>query len=158
MSKPASTSTCALRSSRALDQINSSISGWSMFKMTILAARRVLPPLLIAPADESAPRIKLNGPDALPALERNGSDDERSVLRLTPAPEPPLKIIPSSRYQLRIDCMVSSTSRIKQALACCERSRAPILNHTGELNAARWVAKIYFSSWLKISASASPIK
>jgi hypothetical protein len=35
--------------------------------------------------------------------------------RLTPEPEPPLKITPSSRYQLRIESMVSSTDRMKQA-------------------------------------------
>ena len=32
-----------------------------------------------------------------------------------PAPEPPLKIVPSSRYQLRIESIVSSTARMKHA-------------------------------------------
>src|SRR6185436_14841467 len=105
--------------------------------MTILAARRVLPPLLIAPAEASAPRIKLSGPEAVPALLPKRSTEPRMVLRLIPEPEPPLKIMPSSLYQLRIDGMVSSTAKIKQALACWERSEAPMLNQTGELNDAR---------------------
>ena len=56
-----------------------------------------------------------------------------------PEPEPPLKIVPSSTYQLRIELMWSSTARMKQALHCCGVSGTPTLNHTGELNAAFWV-------------------
>ncbi len=66
MSKPASRSTRALRSSRALHHTNSSTSGWSTLRMTIFAARRVLPPLLMVPAEASAPRMKLTGPEAVP--------------------------------------------------------------------------------------------
>src|ERR1700676_4382938 len=102
----------------ALHQIKSSTSGWSALRMTILAARLVLPPLLIAPAEESAPRIKLTGPLAEPALLPSASIELRIELKLIPEPEPPLKIIPSSLYQLRIEGIVSSTARIKQALAC----------------------------------------
>ena len=91
----------ALRSSLALHQMNSSMSGWSTLRMTILAARRVLPPDLIVPADASAPRMKLTGPLAVPPPLRC-SFDERMFERLMPEPEPPLKIVPSSRYQLRI--------------------------------------------------------
>src|SRR4029079_19682459 len=97
--------TRALRSSIALHHIKSSTSGWSTLRITILAARRVLPPLLIAPAEASAPRIKLNGPEAVPALLPNRSMDDRIGLRLIPEPEPPLKIMPTSLYQLRIDSM-----------------------------------------------------
>src|SRR5436305_2996561 len=104
--------------------------------MTIFAARRVLPPDLIVPAEASAPRMKLTGPEAVPPPCRS-SFDERIFERLTPAPEPPLKITPSSRYQLRIDDMVSSTERMKQALACCGTPGTPMLNHTGLLKAAR---------------------
>src|SRR4029453_724775 len=50
--------------------MNSSMSGWSMFRMTILAARRVLPPDLIAPAKESKPFMKDSGPEAVPPAER----------------------------------------------------------------------------------------
>src|SRR6187399_2956176 len=103
--------------------------------MTILAARRVLPPDLIVPADESAPRMKLTGPEAVPPPFSSSADD-RMLERLMPAPEPPLKIVPSSTYQLRIESMVSSTARMKHALACCGTPATPMLNHTGELNAA----------------------
>src|SRR5450755_1103596 len=105
--------------------------------MTILAARRVLPPDLIVPADASAPRMKLTGPDAVPPPFRC-SCDERMPERLIPEPEPPLKIVPSSRYQLRTASIVSSTARMKHALACCGTPFTPMLNQTGLLNAARW--------------------
>ena len=111
MSNPPSRSTRALRSSLALHQMNSSTSGWSALRITILAARRVLPPDLIVPADASAPRMKLTGPDAVPPPWRS-SWLERILDRLTPEPEPPLKMIPSSRYQLRIESIVSSTARM----------------------------------------------
>ena len=88
--------------------------------MTILAARRVLPPDLIVPAEASAPRMKLTGPDAVPP-PLSCSGDERMRYRLMPEPEPPLKIVPSSVYQLRIDPIVSSTARMKQL---CTRSVA----------------------------------
>ena len=57
---------------------------------------------------------------------------ERMRERLRPAPEPPLKIRPSSRYQLRIESIVSSTLRMKQALTCCGLD-VPTLNQTGLL-------------------------
>src|SRR6266498_5028064 len=113
MSKPESLSTRALCSSRALHQMKSRTSGWSMFRTTILAALRVLPPDLIVPAEASAPRMKETGPEASPPLPSD-SLEERMVDRLMPDPEPPLKIRPSSTYQLRIEGMVSSTDRMKQ--------------------------------------------
>src|SRR5215218_9376646 len=64
MSYPAASRTRAFSSSRALHQMNSSMSGWSTSSTTILAARRVLPPDLIVPADASAPRMNETGPDA----------------------------------------------------------------------------------------------
>src|SRR4029453_8202301 len=117
MSKPASRSAAAFFSSSALHQMNFSTSGWSTSSTTILAARRVPPPDLIAPAQESAPRMKLTGPEAIPPLER-GSIDPRILERLIPEPEPPLKMIPSLVFQLRIDSMSSSTERMKQAEHC----------------------------------------
>src|ERR671919_1740388 len=105
MSKPASDSARALRSSSALHQTNSSTSGWSALRMTILAARRVLPPDLMVPAEASAPRMKLTGPLAVPPPAR-GSFEDRIRDRLMPEPEPPLKIVPSSTYQLRMEDMV----------------------------------------------------
>src|SRR6476661_6133488 len=157
MSKPAACSARALRSSIALHQMNSSTSGWSALRITILAARRVLPPDLIVPADASAPRMKLTGPDAVPPPLRS-STDERMFDRLMPAPEPPLKIVPSSRYQLRIASIVSSTARMKHAEPCCGTPLTPMLNHTGELNAARWSTSTYLSSSRNASASASSTK
>ena len=158
MSQPRVCRSRALRSSIALLQMNSSTSGWSALRMTILAARRVLPPLLMAPAEASAPRMKLKGPLAVPALLPRRSTDDLIGLMLMPEPEPPLKIMPSSTYQLRMAGMVSSIPRIKQALACWARSGTPILNQTGLLKAARWVAKMYFSSSRKSSASVSLLK
>src|SRR5712691_2737664 len=64
MSYPACSRTRALRSSLALHQMNSSMSGWSTSSTTIFAARRVFPPDLIVPADASAPRMNDTGPDA----------------------------------------------------------------------------------------------
>src|SRR5438128_12426816 len=97
--------------------MNSSMSGWSTSSTTIFAARRVLPPDLIVPADASAPRMNDTGPEAVPP-EDNSSFDERIRERFNPAPEPPLKINPSSRYQFRIESIVSSTDRMKHALHC----------------------------------------
>src|ERR671928_28194 len=100
----------------------------------------------------SAPRMKLTGPLAVPPPARP-SLDERSLERLIPEPEPPLKIVPSSTYQLRIDDMWSSTARMKHAEHCCGVLGTPTLNHTGELNAAFCVTRRCESSAAKISAS-----
>src|SRR5580692_8357058 len=154
MSKPASRRTRALRSSIALHQMKSSTSGWSTSRITILAARRVLPPDLMVPADASAPRMKLTGPEAVPP-PFSSSCEERMRDRLTPAPEPPLKMMPSSVYQLRIESILSSTDRMKQALPCWGTPCTPMLNHTGELNAAFWWMKMYLRPWLKTRPSAS---
>src|SRR2546425_5685744 len=108
--------------------MNSSMSGWSTSRTTIFAARRVLPPDLIVPADASAPRMKLTGPLASPP-EESRSFDDRIVDRLIPDPEPPLKIVPSSTYQFRIELIVSSTARMKHAEHCGSFSE-PTLNHT----------------------------
>ena len=147
MSKPASSRTRIFFSSRALTQTNSSTSGWSTLRMTILAARRVLPPDLMVPADASAPRMKLTGPEAVPPPFRS-SADERMFDRLMPDPEPPLKIVPSSTYQLRIESIWSSTWRMKQAEPCCGTPGTPMLNQTGELKAAFWLTRRCFSSRL----------
>src|ERR687893_315726 len=157
MSNPASRSTRALRSSSALHQMKSWTSGWSASRMTIFAARRVAPPDLMVPAEASAPRMKLTGPEAVPP-PFSGSLEERMRDRLMPEPDPPLKIVPSSTYQLRMDCISSSTERMKQAEAWLFRPGAPMLNHTGELNAARWVTTTCFSSSRNASASASSTK
>src|SRR5580704_6255094 len=107
----------AFFSSSTLQLTNSRISGCSALRTTIFAARRVLPPDLITPADASAAFMKDSGPEAVPP-EESFSLHERSADRFTPEPEPPLKIIPSLRYQPRIDSMLSSTFRMKQAEHC----------------------------------------
>src|ERR671933_646282 len=108
MSKPASRRARALRSSRALHQMKSRTSGWSTFSTTIFAARLVAPPDLIVPAEASAPRMNDTGPEAVPP-ERSFSLLERILERFRPAPDPCLKIVPSSTYQLRIELISSST-------------------------------------------------
>src|SRR5580692_2373915 len=144
MSKPASRRTRTFSSSRALVSMNSSTSGWSTSSTTILAARRVAPPDLIVPAEASAPRMKDTGPLAVPP-EDSSSLLERILDRLTPAPEPPLKMRPSSRYQSRMASMVSSTERIKHALTCAFEL-VPTLNQTGELKLKIWWTRAYLSS------------
>src|SRR3954470_9112089 len=156
MSYPASRSARILFSSRALVSMNSSMSGWSMSRTTIFAARRVAPPDLMVPAEASAPRMKLTGPEAVPP-EDSSSLEERMRERLRPAPEPPLKISPSSRHQLRIESIVSSTARMKQAETCCGED-VPTLNQTGELNENTWCSSAQVSSCSNTSASASVAK
>ena len=157
MSKPAASRARAFFSSVALHQMNSSMSGWSTLRMTILAARRVLPPDLMVPAEASAPRMKLTGPDAVPP-PLSSSTLERILDRLMPEPEPPLKMVPSSTYQLRIESIWSSTARMKQADACWGTPLTPMLNHTGELKAAFWVTMRCLSSSRKALASRSSTK
>src|SRR3954452_17139086 len=136
--------------------MNSSMSGWSTSRTTILAARRVLPPDLIVPADASAPRMKETGPEAWPPFE-SCSCDERRRERLTPEPEPPRKITPSRRIQSRIDSIESSIERMKQAEHCGVSSK-PTLNQTGELKAAFWLSRIEVNSISKASASSAEAK
>src|SRR4051794_16146699 len=156
MSKPASRSARILSSSRALVETNSAMSGWSTSRITILAARRVAPPDLMVPALASAPRMKLTGPLAVPP-DDSSSLDERMRDRLTPEPDPPLKIRPSSLYQSRMESIESSTERMKQALTCCGDA-VQTLNQTGELKLNTWCRSIQVSSWSKISASAGVAK
>ena len=74
-----------------------------------------------------------------------------------PEPEPPRKIRPSLVFQSRIDSIVSSTERMKQALHCGCSSK-PTLNQTGELNAAIWCSRMYVSSASKASPSSTEAK
>ena len=62
--------------------------------------------------------MKETGPEAVPP-ELSSSLDDRIRDRFRPAPEPPLKMKPSSRYQFRIESIESSTERMKQL---CTRS------------------------------------
>src|SRR6185437_10825288 len=112
MSKPASRSASAFSSSLALHQTKCSMSGWSTSRTTIFAARRVLPPDLIVPAEASAPRMNETGPDAVPPLE-SCSIEPRMFDRLIPEPEPPRKMLPSLVFHPRMDSIESSTDRMK---------------------------------------------
>src|SRR5215831_12352481 len=104
----------AFFSSLALHQMNSSMSGCSTLRITIFAARRVLPPDLITPANASKPRMKLTGPDAVPP-PLSSSRELRIGDRLVPVPEPYLNSMPSVLASPRIDSMVSCTLLMKQA-------------------------------------------
>src|SRR5215212_4861337 len=156
MSKPALARASALSSSLALHQMKSRMSGWSTSRTTIFAARRVLPPDLMVPAHESAPRMNETGPEAVPPL-LSGSIDPRILERLMPEPEPPRKILPSLVFQPRIESMLSSTDRMKQAEHCGDSSN-PTLNQTGELKAACWWRRMCVSSSWNASASSAEAK
>src|SRR6186997_1215486 len=100
--------------------------------MTIFAARRVLPPDLMTPANASKPFMKETGPDAVPP-PASTSTDERIDERFEPVPDPNLKSMPSVFARPRIDSIVSCTELMKQAEHCGAFSK-PQLNHTGLLN------------------------
>src|SRR3989344_5818423 len=100
-------------------------------------------------ATPSAPFMNDTGPEEYPPRD-NCSFDERSLDKLVPDPEPYLKIHPSSLYHSKIDCMLSSTARMKHA-EHCGRSWTPTLNHTGLLNAAYWFIKRNLRSYLKFA-------
>ena len=65
--------------------------------------------------------------------------------------------MPSLVFQSRIDSIVSSTQRMKQAEHCGGSSK-PTLNQTGELNAAIWCSRMWVSSASKVSASSAVAK
>src|SRR5689334_12070760 len=124
----------AFFSSSTLQLMNSRMSGCSALRITIFAARRVLPPLLITPANASYPFMNDTGPDAVPP-PASSSRDERIADRLLPVPEPNLNSIPSVLASVRIESIVSCTELMKQAEHCGAASK-PQLNQTGLLKAA----------------------
>ena len=97
--------------------MKSTMSGWSMLRMTILAARRVLPPDLMTPAKASKPFMKLSGPLAVPPPLRT-SVDERRGERFVPVPDPHLKSMPSVLARVRMESSESFTELMKQAEHC----------------------------------------
>src|SRR5262245_50688597 len=111
--------------------MNSTMSGCAALRMTIFAARRVLPPDLITPAKASKPRMNETGPDAVPPPD-SFSLEERIGERLLPVPDPHLNNMPSVFASSRMEAMVSSTELMKQAEHCGLGSH-PQLNQTGEL-------------------------
>src|SRR5246500_1846509 len=177
------TSAWALASSFDLQRMKSSISGWSTLRMTILAARRVLPPDLMTPAKASNPFMKLSGPLAVPPPERVSVDPRRGD-RFVPVPLPHLKSMPSVLARVRIESRESFTELMKQAehwgleypvtpnstcFVCwfqCQlrpselgsmRSH-PTLNQTGELKAAYWRTRMCTSSSWKVAPSSGVLK
>src|ERR1700755_1984499 len=149
----------AFFSSFSFDWMKSTMSGWSTLRMTILAARRVLPPDLMTPAKAAKPRMELRGAVAVLPPERS-SEEPRMGERLVPVPDPHLKSMPSVLARVRMESSESSTELMKQAEHCgflypvtpnstrprvafqCQfwpselgsmRSH-PTLNQTGELN------------------------
>src|SRR6516165_2893816 len=136
--------------------MNSTTSGWSMLRMTILAARRVLPPLLMTPAKASKPFMKLTGPEAMPPPESD-SRLPRSVEKFVPVPEPHLKSMPSVLVRPMIDSMLSWTELMKQA-EHCGLGCTPTLNHTGELKLIFCSTSKWVSSSLNASRDAASAK
>src|ERR1700730_5044115 len=104
----------ALASSFCLHSMNSIMWGWSTLRMTIWAARRVLPPDLMTPAKASNPFMKLSGPLAVPPPE-SVSVDPRNGERLVPVPLPHLKSMPSVLARGRVEASESFTEFIKHA-------------------------------------------
>src|SRR5689334_8671205 len=116
--------------------MKSTMSGCSAFRITILAARRVLPPDLMTPAKASKPFMNDTGPEAVPPPASN-SREERREDRFDPVPEPYLNSMPSVLARVRIESIVSCTELMKQAEHCGCFSM-PTLNQTGLLNEAFW--------------------
>ena len=75
-----------------------SMSGWSTSTATILAARRVVPPDLMAPAARSPIFRKLIRPEDLPPPERF-SLSARRLEKLVPVPEPYLNNLASRTHR-----------------------------------------------------------
>src|SRR6266513_903715 len=149
-------STWALRSSFLLHSMNSAMSGWSMFRMTILGARRVLPPLLMTPAKASKPFMKLTGPEAMPPPE-SVSLLPRNVEKFVPVPEPHLNNMPSVFAKSMMEPMSSRTELMKHA-EHCGFACTPTLNHTGELKAIFCSTSRWVSSSLKASRDSASAK
>src|ERR1700692_217407 len=146
----------AFFSSSTLQLMKSTMLGWSALRMTIFAARRVLPPDLMTPAKASYPFMKETGPDAVPP-PASSSRDERMGDRFVPVPDPNLNSIPSVLASVRIESIVSCTELMKQAEHCGAFSK-PQLNHTGLLKAAFWYTRMCFRSSLNADRSSSPAK
>ena len=131
------------------------MSGWSTLRITILAALRVVPPLLMTPAKASKARMKETGPLAFPP-PASRSWEERRAERLEPVPLPPLKSMASLFARFRMDSMESETDWMKQA-EHWGGSRTPTLNQTGELWDPIWctMSQLRFSSRIPASSGVS---
>src|SRR5215467_14384681 len=103
--------------------------------MTILAARRVLPPDLMTPAKASKPFINESGPEARPPPDSTASSS-RNDDRFVPVPDPHLNSMPSVLARSRMDSSESFTETMKQAEHCGRTAPASLptvsvaLSHT----------------------------
>ena len=108
------TRSATLRSSRTFQLTNSSMSGWSASSTTIFAARRVVPPDLIAPAARS----KTLRNDMKPELGAAAGEffAGRAELREVRAAsrEPPLKIRASRITPSKIPPSLTRSSSIER--------------------------------------------
>src|SRR5881396_2826589 len=96
------------------------MSGWSASTITILAARLVVPPDLIAPAARSPILRKLISPEERPPPD-NRSPSPRSLEKLEPVPEPYLKRRASRTHRSMMPPSLtrsSETDWMKQACGC----------------------------------------
>src|SRR6266576_6181851 len=97
------------------------------------------------------------GPEAVPP-PASFSFEERRTERLVPVPEPNLNSMPSVLTSSRIDSMVSWTELMKQAEPCWARPDTPMLNQTGLLKEACWVASSQRRSSDQLAAAWSSVK
>ena len=96
------------------------MSGWSISSVTILAARLVVPPDLMAPAARSPIFRKLISPEERPPPE-SGSPLPRSFEKLVPVPEPYLNSRASRCQRSMMPpsfTRSSATDWMKQAWGC----------------------------------------
>src|SRR5690606_6820500 len=175
----------ALRSSSCLARTNSRMSGCQLLSVCMIAARRVLPPLLIVPPVASCTFMKETGPDGVPPPE-SFSRLERSFDQSAPTPEPNLNSRALSPISCQMSSMESSTEMMKQALAWGRTYGStsmtvpvsasqpeivlppvsvipywwwrPTLNQAGLLKAPYWLTQSQVSSSENRSATASVAK
>src|SRR5207302_6877844 len=124
--------------------MNSRISGWSTSSTTILAARLVMPPDLVAPAALSSTSRKLINPLEVPPPERR-SIFPRSLEKFVPLPEPYLKTRASSWTRLKIESRSSLQLWMKQADTCgrlyafCVECALPVARSTAKFPPEPWI-------------------
>src|SRR5476651_965033 len=114
------TSAATFCSSIIFQEMNSSISGWSISTVTILAARRVVPPDLMAPAARSPILRNDIRPEDLPPPD-SFSLAPRTAEKLEPVPEPYLKRRASRTQRSMMPpspTRSSETLWMKQACGC----------------------------------------
>ena len=125
------TSAATFCSSRTFHSMYSSMSGWSTSSVTILAARRVVPPLLMAPAARSPMRRKLIRPLERPPPERR-SPSPRRLEKLVPVPLPYLNRRASRTHRSMMPPSFTRSSETDWMKQACGwgRSYALVLSRT----------------------------